>query len=97
MVASIEEPAAWGPRRRSQLSLDPATAETVKWEPYSGQSRGKQWRSWIVPLHTGRAWGPAGQTVAALAAAGAVLLVWTGLAMALRRFFAQFKKGNDNV
>ncbi len=85
VIASIEEPAPYGPRRRSQLSLDPATAEPVKWEPYSGQSKGKRWRSWVVPLHTGQAWGLPGQTVAALAAAGAAVLVWTGLAMALSR------------
>lgn len=71
---------------RSQLSLDAATAETVKWEPYAGQNLGRRLRAWIVPLHTGRAGGPVGQFLALLSASAALLLVWTGVAMAWRRF-----------
>jgi len=35
--------------------------------------------------HTGEVLGLAGQTVAGVASAGAVVLVWTGMALALRR------------
>ena len=73
---------------RSQLSLDAATAEVTKWEPYAGQNLGRRLRSWVVPVHTGRAgrlrransW-PCSRRSAAL------LMVWTGVAMAWRRFF----------
>jgi uncharacterized iron-regulated membrane protein len=37
-------------------------------------------------LHTGEALGIGGQTVAGLAAIAAAVMVWTGLALALRRF-----------
>jgi uncharacterized iron-regulated membrane protein len=86
VTAFIEEPSSWGPALRSQLTLDPLTAQEVEWEPAAGQGRGKRWRAWMVPLHTGRAWGAGGQALMGLASAGAAMLVWTGLAMAWRRF-----------
>jgi len=36
--------------------------------------------------HTGEAWGVAGQTIAGAASLGGAVLVWTGVAMSLRRF-----------
>lgn len=82
----IQEPAGWHPAPRSQLVLDPATAEIVRWEPYVGQSLGRRLRSWVRPLHTGEAGGVIGQSVAVVASAGGTVLVWTGLALAWRRF-----------
>ena len=38
--------------------------------------------------HTGEVLGIPGQTVAGLVSAGGVVLVWTGIALALRRFLA---------
>jgi uncharacterized iron-regulated membrane protein len=83
---TIQEPTGWHPAPRSQLTLDPITAEVVRWEPFAGQSLGRRLRSWVRPLHTGEAGGPAGQAVALLASAGGAVLVWTGLALAWRRF-----------
>ena len=71
---------------RSQLTLNRATAEVVKWEPYSENSTGRKLRSWFRGLHTGEAFGFFGQTIAGLASLGGCFLVWTGLAMAWRRF-----------
>ena len=51
-------------------------------------STGRQWRSWLRFAHTGEVYGLAGQTVAGLVSAGGVFLVWTGLALTLRRFAA---------
>lgn len=76
---------------RSQLKLDAATAELKSWEPFGSQPRGKQWRAWVRPIHTGEAWGLGGQILAFAGALGSVLLVWTGFAMAWYRFFS--KKG----
>jgi uncharacterized iron-regulated membrane protein len=86
-TASILEPGFTGRYARSQLSLDAVSAAVVRWEPYAEQNLGRRLRSWVVPLHTGRAGGPVGQFLALLSAAAAALLVWTGLAMAWRRFF----------
>ena len=82
----IQEPVGWHPSPRSQLVLDPVTADVVKWEPFAGQNMGRRLRAWVRPLHTGEAAGLVGQTIAFLASAGGTMLVWTGLALAWRRF-----------
>lgn len=76
------------PQLRSQLTLDRATGEVVRWEPYSNYTLGRRLRSWLRFAHTGEVYGLTGQTVAALASAGGALLVYTGLSLALRRLFA---------
>ena len=40
---------------------------------------------WLRFLHTGEALGWPGQLVAGIASLGGVMLVWTGLALAVRR------------
>jgi uncharacterized iron-regulated membrane protein len=74
------------PDKRSQLLLDPTTARVVEHKTYAAQGAGQQARAWLRWIHTGEAGGPAGQLVAMLASAAAVLLVYTGLALAVRRF-----------
>jgi sulfite reductase (NADPH) flavoprotein alpha-component len=68
------------------LTLNRATGNVVKWEPYSDNSTGRKLRSWFRGLHTGEALGFFGQTIAGLASLGGCFLVWTGFAMAWRRF-----------
>ena len=82
----IQEPVGWHPTPRSQLVLDPVTAEVVRWEPFAGQNMGRRLRAWVRPLHTGEAAGLVGQTVALVASAGGAVLAWTGVALAWRRF-----------
>ncbi len=86
VTVSIQEPEAPHPFARSQLTLDRATGEAVKWEPYTSLVLGRRLRSWVRALHTGEAFGVGGQSVAGLASLGGCFLVWTGLAMAWRRF-----------
>jgi uncharacterized iron-regulated membrane protein len=76
------------PDLRSTLTLDRKTAAVVSWETFSSFNLGRQLRSWVRFGHTGEAGGMVGETVAALASLGAAFLVWTGLALALRRFAA---------
>lgn len=73
---------------RSLLSLDPATADVVKWEPYESFSLGRQLRAQSRALHTGEILGAFGQALAALASLGAAVLVYTGLALSWRRLRA---------
>jgi uncharacterized iron-regulated membrane protein len=82
----IQEPVGWHPAPRSQLVLDPVTAEVVRWEPFAGQDLGRRLRAWVRPLHTGEAGGPLGQAIALIGSAGATVLVWTGIALSWRRF-----------
>jgi uncharacterized iron-regulated membrane protein/flavodoxin len=86
VTASISGPDAFHPFQRSQLTLNRATGDVVKWEPYVSNSTGRKLRTWVRALHTGEAFGFAGQTVAGIASLGGCFLVWTGLAMAWRRF-----------
>jgi uncharacterized iron-regulated membrane protein len=75
------------PSTRSQLVVG-RDGEIVRFEPYASQSRGARVRGWLRFLHTGEAFGIVGQTIAGLASAGAVMLAWTGVTLALRRFAA---------
>jgi uncharacterized iron-regulated membrane protein len=76
------------PHKRAQLTLDRKSGEVVRWEPFSGYTLGRRLRSYLRFAHTGEVAGVVGQTVAGFASAGGVLLVWTGLALSLRRFRA---------
>lgn len=83
---SVDEGNGGRPDKRSQLLLDPKTARLVEHKTYAAQEAGQQARSWLRWIHTGEAGGIAGQFIAMLASAAAVVLVYTGLALALRRF-----------
>src|SRR6185436_4686780 len=80
---------------RSQLILDRSSAEVVKWEPYASNRLGRKLRSWVRGLHTGEALGFPGQTLAGLASLGGCFLVWTGFAMAWRRFRYRKREAED--
>lgn len=92
----IQEPSGWHPSPRSQLVLDPLTADVVKWEPFAGQNMGRRLRAWVRPLHTGEAAGLPGQAIAGLASAGGAMLAWTGVALAWRRFRAWRRRAGSN-
>ncbi len=81
------------PDLRSQLALNPETGEVVRWEPFASFNLGRQLRSWSRFAHTGEAGGVVGQTIAAIASAGGAVLVWTGFALAWRRFRARKRRG----
>jgi uncharacterized iron-regulated membrane protein len=79
------------PDLRAQLTLDRKTGAVVSWQPYTSQSFDRKARAWMRWLHTGEAGGWIGQTLAGIASAGALALVWTGVALAWRRFFSRKK------
>ncbi|HSK20723.1 MAG TPA: PepSY-associated TM helix domain-containing protein [Longimicrobiales bacterium] len=76
------------PQKRAQVTLSAATGDVVSWDPFSSQARAQRVRSILRYAHTGEVLGLAGQTVAGIVSAAAVVLVWTGVALALRRFGA---------
>jgi len=76
------------PQKRAQLTLDRKTGEVVRWEPFSSYTTGRKLRSFLRFAHTGEVAGIAGQTIAGLVSLGGAFLVWTGLALAWRRFRA---------
>jgi uncharacterized iron-regulated membrane protein len=91
VTVMIEEADSLHPYPRSTLTLDAATAGVVKWEPFANYNLGRTVRSWVRPVHTGEAIGFIGQLIALLASAGGAVLMYTGLALAWRRFW-QFVK-----
>jgi uncharacterized iron-regulated membrane protein len=73
------------PQKRAQLVLDRATGNPVRWEPFSTYTRGRQLRSILRFAHTGEVLGIPGQVIAGLVSLGGAFLVFTGLALAIRR------------
>ena len=76
------------PQKRSTLLLDPATADVVRWETFADLNSGRRLRMWTRFVHTGEYYGIIGQTVAGIASFAGLMLVWTGLSLALRRWAA---------
>ncbi|MBZ4417241.1 PepSY domain-containing protein [Myxococcus sp. RHST-1-4] len=87
LTFTVREQGAWPLFASTQVSLNPFTGEQVKQEGYADYNSGRKLRTWLRFLHTGEALGWLGQLAAAVASLGGVFLVWTGFALAWRRFF----------
>jgi uncharacterized iron-regulated membrane protein len=85
-VFTIDQGNGGQPQERAQLTLDQKTGEVVRWEPFASNTTGRKLRTILRFAHTGEVGGIVGQTVAGLASLGACFMVWTGLALAWRRF-----------
>jgi uncharacterized iron-regulated membrane protein len=95
-IVSISDRRSWNAFARSQLTIDARTGAVVKWEPYAASSRGQKLRGWARFAHTGELFGMPGQVVAAAACAAGMLLVWTGLALAVRRLASAARLRNEH-
>ena len=91
-VFALDRGSGGQPQHRATLTLDRATGAEVKWEPFAAGSAGRRLRSILRFAHTGEVLGIPGQTVAGLVSAGALLLVWTGIALSLRRLAASLRR-----
>ena len=91
-VVTIDRGTGGQPQYRDTLTLDSQTARVVKWEPFTAQTTGRRWRSYLRFAHTGEVLGLTGQTIAGLVSAGALVLAWTGIALALRRLAAWVRR-----
>jgi hypothetical protein len=76
----------WPPFAPATLTLDAFTGAVQQVETFADQSAGQRARRWIRLLHTGEALRWPGQLVALIGCLGGCFLVWTGFAMAWRRF-----------
>jgi uncharacterized iron-regulated membrane protein len=73
---------------RTMLNLDVAQAKVLPSpDDIQQQNFGRRLRMYARFLHTGELFGLIGQTVAALSSLAASILVYTGFALAFRRFF----------
>jgi uncharacterized iron-regulated membrane protein len=93
IVFTIDRGYAGQPQKRGTLTLNRASGDIVSWEPYAALSAGRRLRTWLRFVHTGEFYGLTGQTIAGLASFGGGVLVYTGLALACRRFVAWRARG----
>jgi uncharacterized iron-regulated membrane protein len=92
LVLTVDEGYAGQPQKRSTMTFDRATGAVIKHETFDQLSAGRRARSWLRFAHTGEFYGLTGQTIAGLASAGGMFLVYTGLALATRRLFAWLRR-----
>jgi uncharacterized iron-regulated membrane protein len=85
---AVDEGYAGQPQLRTTFTFDRATGALQKTEDFQSLSSGRQLRSWLRFAHTGEIYGLAGQTIAGVVSLGGAVLVYTGLALALRRLAA---------
>ncbi len=85
------------PQLRRAMTIDRTTAAVVPVAGFNEQSTGRQLRQFLRFAHTGEYFGLVGQTIAGVASLGGVVLVYTGLALALRRFSAWRTRRHEPV
>jgi uncharacterized iron-regulated membrane protein len=85
---TIDEGYPGQPQLRGTLTVDRETGEAARWETFDSLDPGRRFRTWLRFVHTGEYYGLIGQTIAGIASAGGAVLVFTGLALAWRRFRA---------
>lgn len=94
-VFTIDEGIYWNIFGRSTLTIDAATAEIKKWDPYGERNAAVQIRSWFRFTHTGETGGIVGQILGFIACVGGAFLVWTGFSLALRRLQNWWKRRSN--
>ena len=87
VVFTVDRSNGGQPSKRLDLTFSRLDCVAYVMGGYPTYSRGQKLRSWLRYAHTGEVYGFVGQTIAGVASLGGVVLVWTGLAMAWRRFF----------
>ena len=86
-VITLDEGYGGQPQLRRTLTVDRVSGAVVKAETFDDLGAGRRARSWLRFAHTGEYYGLAGQTIAGVVSAGGAVLVYTGVALALRRWW----------
>jgi uncharacterized iron-regulated membrane protein len=85
------------PDLRTQVVLEKRSGRVLRVEGFSSYSRGRQLRMWARFVHTGEAGGLFGETIAAIASLGAVVLVITGFMLSGRRFLSRKRARTESA
>ncbi|HTL67057.1 MAG TPA: PepSY-associated TM helix domain-containing protein [Lacunisphaera sp.] len=88
---TVKSTDAWPRVATSDVALDPFTGAVRHIDAFRDLSPGRRARTWIRFLHSGEALGAGGQMIAGLGCLGGCLLVYTGFALAWRRFRGEKK------
>ncbi|MCC6316593.1 MAG: PepSY domain-containing protein [Gemmatimonadaceae bacterium] len=91
-LVAVAEGNTYRPDLRSTLVLDAGTGAVLQVRDYSSLSTSRKIRAWTRFGHTGEVFGLTGQVLATLFSAVACVLVWTGIALSLRRFSAWWRR-----
>ena len=86
---TVRENNSWPRTAMTTVSMDPFTGAILKSDGYADLNAARKARAWARYLHTGEAVGWIGQLLAGIASLGGLILTWTGLALAWRRFFGK--------
>jgi len=89
---SIDKSIGGQPEQASQLVINRTSGHVDAVRSFSDNNAGRKLRAWARFLHTGEEFGVVGELIAAISCLGAIVLVWTGLAMAIRRALALLKR-----
>jgi len=80
------------PQLQTTLTLDKASGKIIRYEQFKDMDSGRKARLWLRFVHTGEYYGFLGQTIAGIASAAGVILVWTGLALTFRRYISWIRR-----
>jgi uncharacterized iron-regulated membrane protein len=84
---TVEKGSGGQPQLRSTVTVEKASGKIIKSEGFDTMDPGLRARLWMRFVHTGEYYGISGQTIAGIASAAGIILVWTGFALTYRRFF----------
>ena len=87
VMVTVDQSHRGRPDLRTTLTIDRRTGDVTRRETFADTTLGARARRYLRFAHTGELGGWIGQTIAGLVSAGAVVLVWTGISLALRRYF----------
>lgn len=88
---TVRESGTWPRTATTTLQFDPFTGNLLQRDGHDDLSPARKVRAWSRYLHTGEALGGWAQFIAAVASLGGCFLVYTGFALAWRRFFGRVK------
>jgi uncharacterized iron-regulated membrane protein len=93
IAVTVDRGGAGQPQKRRTLSIDAASGAVERREHFGSQTPGRRMRTLLRFAHTGEVLGVVGQTIAGMSSFGAVVLVYTGLALSARRLAAWRRRG----
>ncbi len=88
LAVTVDSGTGGQPQLRQTMEVDRQSQTIARVDAYADQTAGRRARTWLRFAHTGEVYGLFGQTIAGLVSLGGVVLVWTGVSLSLRRFFA---------